>query len=576
MRIHTSSEGLDPTALVPGEDLVLALDERHGLDAPQGVQGHDHLDLAARTEVDEASAAALREWRAAHDANLTIDGICLPFVWEEHIYIQGLITSIRDAVAVDRAVGRYGSDRVELMDADPHTERAVRAAAARHGVPVTRHAGADARPGSDRPPGVPHLRTSLHGRLLARLVELGVPTRLRPDCLLFLSYWPLMPLLDRMLDTPGERPAIFASFRPAGARRTLRAAMRGGWIGTPGPRDRRRAEATVSQALQRAAQAPRIELMGLELGECVHARILDLAKRRAVGDVAHISMLRRAFARGRIRTVVLAYDIEPTARLVALVARDVGIHTFVLQHGAVLLPRQLSDCAVAAEVAVWAEAVAPPAARARDHVHVVGYPMPHERAPTRALPPSQARPTVLVLGQGEDPYTATMDARLRLHHYCGAVSAVLARRPRARVVLRPHPSDDPAVPAAVAARFEGSDVTVDRVTDILTLLKGSDLCVGASSTATFQAALAGAPVVVLNLSGFEWDWPLDESSDVPVAHTKQELAEWIDAWADGGVLPGREELVEALGAHGEDACGRVAELLSRAGSPAPAMVGAVD
>src|SRR2546423_9002818 len=114
MRIHTCSNGLEPTALVPGEDLVLALDERHGLDAPHGVLAHDHLDLAARAQVDDAAAFAYRAWRTVHDAHLTIDGECLPFVSEEHIILQGTLTSIRDAVAVDRALEAYGTKRVEL------------------------------------------------------------------------------------------------------------------------------------------------------------------------------------------------------------------------------------------------------------------------------------------------------------------------------------------------------------------------------------------------------------------------------------------------------------------------------
>jgi hypothetical protein len=153
---------------------------------------------------------------------------------------------------------------------------------------------------------------------------------------------------------------------------------------------------------------------------------------------------------------------------------------------------------------------------------------------------------------------------------------VLARLPHARVVLRPHPSDDPVPPAAVTELFDGSLVTVDKGTDILTLLGGSDLCIGASSTATFQTALVGTPVVVLNLSGFDWEWPLDEASDVPVAHTEQELAEWIDVWADSGVLPGREDLLDALGADGGDGCGRAVRLLRSTAAPDAPMVGAFD
>ena len=131
-------------------------------------------------------------------------------------------------------------------------------------------------------------------------------------------------------------------------------------------------------------------------------------------------------------------------------------------------------------------------------------------------------------------------------------------------------------PAAVAARFAGSDVTVDKHTDIFTLLEGSDLCIGASSTATFQAALVGTPVVVLNLSGFEWEWPLDEASEVPVAHGEQELAEWIDVWANGAVLLGRGDLLDALGADGGDGTGRAMTLLAGAAAPDAPMVGTFD
>src|SRR3954453_8935162 len=153
MRIHTSSEGLDPAALVPGEDLVLALDERHGLDAPHGVVAHDHLDMSDRHAVDEAAVSAMRAWHAARDARLTVDGICLPFVWEHDIYTHGFIVSIRDAAGVDRALEAYGTRSVELMDADPHTDRAVRAAAERRGVEVRHAANADRSAPDARAPG---------------------------------------------------------------------------------------------------------------------------------------------------------------------------------------------------------------------------------------------------------------------------------------------------------------------------------------------------------------------------------------------------------------------------------------
>ncbi|MFL5886788.1 MAG: hypothetical protein ACJ77M_17090 [Thermoleophilaceae bacterium] len=570
MRIYTTSAGLDPAALVPGEDLVLALDERHGLDAPHGVVAHDHLDMSARHAVDEAAVSAMRAWHAARDAHLTVDGICLPFVWEHDIYTHGFIVSIRDAVAVDRALEAYGTRSVELTDADPHTERAVRAAAERRGVEVTRAADPQRAAVAAPAPGEFVVQTTLRRRVLARLLSIGIPSRLRRDCFLFLSYWPQMPLLDRVLDTPGIRAAIFAGKRPAGVRRSLRAAVQGGWVGTPGPRTRRRAARSAAAALTRAAEPPRIDVMGLELGAALHARALDLARKRGAGDLADAAVLRRAFAGGHVRTMVLPYDIEPHSRLVGVLAREAGTHTFLLQHGAILLPRPLKDGEVAAEVAVWAHTVAGPGSR-EDGAHAVGFPVPHERPPTRALAPSNERPTVVVLGQHEDPYTVTIDARLLMRHYCIAMRAVLDRFPGARVVLRPHPAIPPEPLAAVIERFPGADVTIDKASDILELLRSSDLCIGSSSTATFQTALAGTPVVVLNACGFEWWWPLDGSSGVAVAHSEEELARWIATWADGEVLPGREELLDALGAGPGDAVGRALELLTRT-RPTPAEV----
>src|SRR5213078_3952181 len=115
-------------------------------------------------------------------------------------------------------------------------------------------------------------------------------------------------------------------------------------------RTRRRAARSAAAALARGAEPPPIEVMGLELGAALHARALDVARKRAVEDLAEAAVLRRAFAGGHVRTMVLPYDIEPHSRLVAVLAREAGIHTFLLQHGAILLPRPLKDGEVAAEV----------------------------------------------------------------------------------------------------------------------------------------------------------------------------------------------------------------------------------
>jgi hypothetical protein len=111
MRVHTSSTGLDVGALVPGRDLVLAIDETHGLDLPAGVLAHDHLDMEARAEVDAATLTAFAAWREACDPAFTIDGICLPWIWEEYVYTQFLTASIRDALGIARGARAAGGPR---------------------------------------------------------------------------------------------------------------------------------------------------------------------------------------------------------------------------------------------------------------------------------------------------------------------------------------------------------------------------------------------------------------------------------------------------------------------------------
>ena len=78
-------------------------------------------------------------------------------------------------------------------------------------------------------------------------------------------------------------------------------------------------------------------------------------------------------------------------------------------------------------------------------------------------------------------------------------------------------------------------------------LTQADLCIGTASTASFQAALAGVPVIVLNLSGYAWEPPLDGASDVLVARSADELRAAVAAWREGTGPGGRDDLLAALG-----------------------------
>ena len=212
------------------------------------------------------------------------------------------------------------------------------------------------------------------------------------DAVLFLSYWPLMPFFDRLL-TEGGRPAISLRSRPSGARRSLEALRRGGWLGRPGPLRRRRSRRRVLDAVRALRAQPRSqEVLGLDMGRCIHEITLDIVEGGALDDLAWAATVRRAFRRSPPRAMMSAYDVEPGARLFVSLAQEAGVRTIVLAHGAFLLPQPIADMDVCDEAALWSHATAPPITRWDRPVHLVGYPLPHDPPPTRRRTGDGGRP----------------------------------------------------------------------------------------------------------------------------------------------------------------------------------------
>lgn len=571
MRIYSTSDGLDPAGLVPGEDLVLELDPGQGLDLPAGVLAHDYLGVEVRRAVDEAAQGALAGWRSVYDRAFTVDGVCLPWIWEIEFFVS-VLPKIRDAVGLREALAEHSPESIMLMDPDPGTAALVSAVAERSGTPVTA-APQPSRASSRRAAARPErLVRRLRRAVLRSLTRFGAPSFLRPGSVVFISYWPLTPLLDRMLSERRWRPAVALNALPPGPGRSLRAARRGGWVGLPSTRMLRIAARRTRVMVDGSNEPPELDVMGLALGPSIHRGMLEIARARAATDVAGAVALRRAFRWGRVSRLVAAFDAQPPARLVVSLAQEAGIPTLVLAHGAYLLPRPIKDMQVSDEVALWSRAVAPPMPDRDCGVHVVGYPLPHRLGDAKSYPDGARPARLLVLGQAEAPLTALIDARLMMRNYVTALDAATTQFPEAIVVLRPHPGHDIAPIASLQRRYEAFRVELDVTTEISRLLEASDLCIGGTSTATLQAALAGTPVVVLNVTGFDWNWPLGGDTSVPVARSEEELRSWLARWSEDKQLPGRSELLDALGVDGQDPTERILAVLE-AGSARSAFIG---
>jgi len=565
VRLHTSSAGLDPALLEVGRDLVLHLDPAHGTDAPQGTYVFDFLDAQARHAADRAALDAVHRWRALVSEALTVDGVDWSFVWVLPLY-QVANPAISRALALRQALSELDEPPLVLADSDPHTARL--AAAVREDLGVRWRVATGARPPTLPARRIPPVALARRLRRAALRVAtgLGAPSVVRRGSAAVHPYWPLMPVLDRMLADRRRAPALFLDKRPAGLGRSIRMAMRGGWIGLPTVTDRHRARAAAGRMAAALRREQPLSVGDLELGPLLHPQLVASALQRAPGDVAESAMLRRAFRSGRPRWVLGSWDIEPRARLVVLLAQEAGVRTLSLCHGAYLLPQPLADLDLCDEVALWCHETAPPITNWDRPIHVVGYPLPyHHPPPTRSRVPGRSR--IVVLGQVGVPSTCVLDERITMRSYDTALKAIFARFPDASVCLRPHPSQDREAFPVLRSRFPDRDLREETAMDIIDLLRGVDLCIAGASTATLQGALTGTSVIALNLSGSEWPFPLGGDSAVPVARSAEELDSSLEEWQRRAALPGREDLLKGLGADGSDGAARVLSVLDGGAQP---------
>ncbi len=559
MRLQPTSVGLDVASLVAGDDLVLDADPTHGSELPAGTLIDDYLTLETRRQIERDAVAATAAWRERHDRSLTVDGICLPFLWEVAIFYR-ISDLMLKAAGVAGALDAHRPGTLTVVGAGQATSLLIAAVARSRGIELRTEDDAEWRALAD-PRRVPLPRRARR-LAMSPLRRLGIPSRLRPHGILLISYWPLEPLLDRLLSESGTpRPSVLLDKPPAGPRRIVRAAARGGWVGVPGPRDRRAGARLAAEALRRTHAPLEIEVSGAEIGDAVQQAILAHAREQAPLDIAKSRTVRRAFERARPACVVSAWDNHPDARIVITHARAAGVPSFIIAHGAYLQPTVFRDMGVGDEVLLWSEAMErprPPHGRA----HVVGYPVPHHKPPpTRRYEPRESPARIAVIAQPTLGFPL-LDGRIEMRQYLTAIDAVFERAPEATIVLRPHPERGRAAAAKALALRPAARIEVDASSPVLELLQGCDLCIGTASAASLQAALVGTPVIVLNMSGYDWLWPLGGETSVPLAHSPDALADWLSRWLAGEAIPGRSDLVAGLGADGKDASVRILAVLA--------------
>jgi hypothetical protein len=522
----------------------------------------DLLTPDMRDAIDRQAIERLREWRNRRDSDLTLDGVCLSQIWEVELLAEVFLPETRIVSGLQAVFEAASPRRVECEGVDRDRVTGLRSLLA--GIEVVSS-------GPPIPP--PHYpsvlaspwRVPLPVRVaLAILRTIGVPQHVRGEVYLH-SYWHLLPVFERLAITHGLRPVLDPGSPPKAELSTLlRGAVRGGWVGYPGAVDRRRSR----RSLGRALAAARANVGQLDvLSRLLDVRALDMLEQRAGDTLAVVSQIRKSFSCGSLKVAVLPFDSPPDARAIVQAARDCAVPTLVVQHGLFNEPNE-PDKTLADAVAVWAAADAD-YVRSRTSAMVAVTGNPGAATGLDALrkmeQPGVARTIILV--EYASRLSVRVDNRVSLRHVSAALRGLEKARPGTAVTIRPHPAEhEPEIFERAASLYGELKVDVETTSSIAELFTTADLCIGAVSTATLQAAAAGVPVVFLNVTARPARWPFDGSTGVPVASNSEELATLIIQVLSSGSVPGRAEMLEVLGAD-VDAVDRVIDFMRTIAEP---------
>ena len=564
LRLRRSARELDPRALTAGRDLVLDVSIEQGTSVPIGVLIDDHLDLAAREAVDQAAHEMIAAWRRRVDPPLTIGAICLADVWHSELYAEVFLPVARIMAGVKAAAAAVGPGELVCGGLDVELVAALRAELGRIAVSAVTIGSPPTYPTEDAaPPAIAARQPGWQRRLRRTIEELGLPTVAWGDVLV-LPYLSTLPVLARLTSDEHLRPVLHLGAVPDLAL-AVKTARTGGWLGLPGFAARRRGRAETRQALKAAAglgpDAP-------GAARLAHVRAIECLAARALETTSVARCVQRAFGKRALRAVLLPFDHEPVPKTIIRLAQHAGVPTLFVQHGYEPYP-VFHTGAVADFAAVWsaADQDAFPSER-RANVRVVGNPRiapgarAHRPIGLHAQRPPGRAPVAIVLAEHVARASSILDRRITAMHLRAALEGLRASSRDWQIVVRPHPVDDAGEFERLVAALGGEGVEVDGHSPAGELLSCADLCVGALSTMTLEAALAGVRVVMLNPQGVDWAPPLHAGSAVPTARDGPSLARAVDAAMAAADAPGAAQLIEALGGAIDDPAGQIVDWLN--------------
>ena len=128
--------------------------------------------------------------------------------------------------------------------------------------------------------------------------------------------------------------------------------------------------------------------------------------------------------------------------------------------------------------------------------------------------------------QAESKVIVFATENLPLSETCGMISPVVSAAlaiPQARVVIRPHPRENPSNYRDFVKRSGSDRITVDSTTPLLEILSRADVCVTGFSNVAVEAMILERPLICMNLTGKPDKLPYAQQGAALGVHQPQEV-----------------------------------------------------
>lgn len=262
-------------------------------------------------------------------------------------------------------------------------------------------------------------------------------------------------------------------------------------------------------AFEKLAEAPcdRLPCHGVDLTPSISRWLASISRSRGDHQARLVHHVQRHLVAWQPECLVLDEDATPLKRIAVWIARQAGIPSYVIQHGAPRVRFGFAPLA-ADKFLAWGESSAQQLVAwgvPRDRIVVAGSPRKNTLQRNEVRRPVRAEIVLFATTPPRDDRPDAVEYHLttRTHDDCLRMAFLaVAQLPGARLTIKLHPrSNDPSRIKQLIGEFPGLQCRVVKRGSPDRWLRGCDVVLNCGSSAGIEAAYSGLPVIELLPAG---------------------------------------------------------------------------